>query len=78
MMEPSAAPKICCGVKASMPSFSIVVRAAVAFIVTITLVDTAHAADAACKTAARHLVTLIKNNWPSSNENTPAATIDMV
>jgi hypothetical protein len=62
----------------SSETFSIVVCAAVAFIVTMTLVDTAHAADAACKTAARHLVTLIKNDWPSSNENTPAAAIDMV
>jgi hypothetical protein len=61
----------------SCETLSIVARAAVGFIVTITLVDTTHAADAACKTAARHLVTLIKHDWPSSNESTPAAT-DMV
>ncbi len=61
-----------------MPSFSTLTRAALAFIVTMTLADTAHAAATSCKGAARHLVTLIKHDWPSSDENTPAATGDMI
>jgi hypothetical protein len=41
------------------------------------LTTSTHAATASCKGAARHLVTLVRDNW-SSNENTPAATGDMI
>jgi len=61
-----------------MSSFSRGTRAAIAFTVAIALPDTTHAAAASCKAAAQHLVTLIKNNWPSSDEITPGATGDMV
>ena len=52
-------------------------RAAVACVVTVTLAQAAHAA-ASCTGAARHLAALIKSNWPSSDENTPGATGDML
>jgi hypothetical protein len=47
-------------------------------IVSVALADTAPAAAASCQDAARHLVTLIKNNWPASDENSPGAPGDMV
>jgi hypothetical protein len=60
-----------------MTLFAIAKRATVACVTTVAL---AQAADAAvsCAGAARHLVTLVRNNWPSSNEETPVATGDMV
>jgi hypothetical protein len=61
-----------------MSSLATIARAAIAFIVTIALADTARAATVSCQQAARHLVTLIKNNWPSSDESTPGATGDMI
>jgi hypothetical protein len=60
-----------------MPLFAVVTRAAVASIVTVTLGQAAHAA-ASCTGAARHLAALVKSNWPSSSENTPGATGDMI
>jgi hypothetical protein len=39
---------------------------------------TAYAATASCKAAARHLVTLIKQSWPSADAGTPAASGDMI
>jgi hypothetical protein len=61
-----------------MPFFSTLTRSAIAFIVTMTLADTARSADASCKAAAQHLVTLIKHDWPSSDENTPIAVDNML
>jgi hypothetical protein len=63
--------------KVFMSSLATIARAAITLIVTIALADTARAA-ASCQQAAQHLVTLIKNNWPSSDENTPGATGDMI
>jgi hypothetical protein len=60
-----------------MPLFAVATRAAVACIVTVTLGQPAHAA-ASCTGAAQHLAALIKSNWPSSDQNTPGATGDMV
>jgi hypothetical protein len=60
-----------------MPLFAVAKRAAVACIVAAALVPAAHAA-ASCIGAAQHLATLIKGHWPSSNENTPGATGDMI
>ncbi|MDB5533751.1 MAG: hypothetical protein JWO28_2066 [Hyphomicrobiales bacterium] len=51
-----------------MPFFAVAKRAAVACAVTIALIQAAQAA-ASCTAAAEHLVTLVKHNWPSSNEN---------
>jgi hypothetical protein len=61
-----------------MSPSSTIARAAIAFIMTVALANTARAAAASCQEAAQHLVMLIKNNWPSSDENTPAATGDMI
>jgi hypothetical protein len=60
-----------------MTLFAVAKRATVACMMTVAL---AQAADAAvsCAGAARHLVTLVRDNWPSSNEATPAATGDML
>ena len=60
-----------------MPLFVVAKRATVACMMTVAL---AQAADAAvsCAGAARQLVTLVRDNWPSSNDDTPAATGDMV
>ena len=60
-----------------MPLFAVATRAAVACIVTVTLAQAAHAA-ASCTGAAQHLATLIRSNWPSSDQNTPGATGDMI
>jgi hypothetical protein len=60
-----------------MPLFAVAARAAVACLATVTLAQAAHAA-ASCTGAAQHLVTLIRSNWPSSDENTPGASGDMV
>jgi hypothetical protein len=60
-----------------MSSLATIARGAIAFIVTFALADTARAA-ASCQQAAQHLVVLIKNNWPSSDESTPGATGDMI
>ena len=57
-----------------MSFFSTITRAAIAFIVTIALADATHAASGSCKGAAHHLVSLIKDNWPSWDENTAGAT----
>jgi hypothetical protein len=65
-------------VKAFMSSLSLVTRAAIACAVSIALTNTTHAAVASCKAAARHLVSLIRDNWPSSDENTPGAAGDMI
>jgi hypothetical protein len=50
----------------------------IALIATIALADTAQAAAGSCKAAARHLLTLIKHDWPASDENTPGAVGDMM
>jgi hypothetical protein len=63
--------------KGFMPLFAVAKRAAVACIVTAALAQAAHAA-ASCTGAAQHLVTLIKSNWPSSDENMPGAAGDMI
>jgi hypothetical protein len=60
-----------------MSPSSTIARAAIAFMMTIALANTARAA-ASCRQAARHLVTLIKNNSPSPDENTPAAAGGMI
>jgi hypothetical protein len=60
-----------------MPFFAAATRAAVACIVTVALAQAADAA-ASCTGAAGHLVVLIKSHWPSSDQNTPGATGDMV
>jgi hypothetical protein len=61
-----------------MRSFSLVTRATIAFSVAMALTTTAYAGAASCKGAARHLVTLIRDNWPSPDEKTPAAAGDMI
>jgi hypothetical protein len=61
-----------------MRSFSLLTRATIAFSISMALTTTAFAATASCKGAARHLVTLVRDNWPSSDEKTPAATADMI
>jgi hypothetical protein len=63
--------------KVFMSCLATIARTAISFIVTIALADTARAA-ASCQQAAQHLVTLIKDNWPSSDESTPGATGDMI
>ena len=45
---------------------------------TMAMANDACAAAASCQQAARHLATLIKNNWPSSDENTPGAPGDII
>ena len=62
----------------AMSPSSTIARAAIAFIMTIALANTARAAAASCQQAAQHLATLIKNNWPSSDQNTPGASSDMI
>jgi hypothetical protein len=59
-----------------MSASSAVARAAIAFLMTMALTDHARAA-ASCQQAARHLVTLVRNNWPS-DENPPGAGRDMI
>jgi hypothetical protein len=56
-----------------MRSFSFVTRATIAFSVSMALTTTAHAAAASCKAAAQHLVTLVRDNWPSVDQGTAAA-----
>jgi hypothetical protein len=60
-----------------MTLFAIAKRAAVAGMMSIAL---AQAADAAvsCAGAARHLVTWVRDVWPSSNDDTPVAIGDML
>jgi hypothetical protein len=60
-----------------MTLFAVAKRATVACMMTVAL---AQAADAAvsCAGAARHLVTLVRDNWPSSNDDTPVAIGDML
>lgn len=60
-----------------MTLFAIAKRAAVAGMMSIAL---AQAADAAvsCTGAARHLVTWVRDVWPSSNDDTPVAIGDML
>jgi hypothetical protein len=65
-------------VKGFMRSFFLGMRAAIVFSVAMASTTTAYAAGASCKTAARHLVTLVRDNWPSGNEGAPAATGDMI
>jgi hypothetical protein len=65
------------GQATTMSPSSTIARAAIAFMMTFALANTARAA-ASCEAAARHLATLIKDNWPSSDENTPGASSDMV
>jgi hypothetical protein len=66
------------GQATTMSPSSTIARAAIAFIMTIALANTARAAAASCQQAAQHLAMLIKNNWPSSDRNTPGASSDMV
>jgi hypothetical protein len=66
------------GQATAMSASSTITRAAIAFVMTIASANTARAAAASCQQAARHLATLIKNNWPSSDENTPGASSDMI
>jgi hypothetical protein len=61
-----------------MRSFSLVTRAAIAFSISMAPTTATHAAAASCKAAARHLVALIKQSWPSADAGTPAATADMI
>jgi hypothetical protein len=77
-MAPSAATDFAIWVKALMSFLSRIIPAAIALMVTIASADPTHAAAASCQAAARHLVTLIKHDWPSSDESTPAATGDMI
>lgn len=60
-----------------MPLFAIAKRAAVAGMISVALVQAADAA-VSCTNAARHLVTLVRDNWPSSNDDTPVAIGDML
>src|SRR6201999_1560564 len=60
-----------------MTLFAIAKRAAVAGIVSVALVQAADAA-ASCAGAARHLVTLVRDNWPSSNGEPAVAIGDML
>ena len=60
-----------------MSLFAVTTRAAVACIVTVALVEAADAA-ASCTDAARHLTTLVKSSWPSSDDKTAGASGDMI
>jgi hypothetical protein len=60
-----------------MTVFAIAKRAAVAAMMTAALVPSADAA-VSCAGAARHLVTLVRDNWPSSNDEPPVAIGDML
>ena len=53
-------------------------RVAVACLVTATLANAAHAGANSCNAAAEHLTSLVKTNWPSSDQNTPGAAGDMI
>ena len=64
--------------KGFMRSFSLGMRAAIVFSVSMASTTTTYAAAASCKTAARHLVSLIRDNWPSGNEGAPVAAGDMI
>jgi hypothetical protein len=59
-----------------MWSTSSVARAVIGLTVSLALTQASHAAS--CQTAARHLMTLIQNNWPSADQNTPGAGSDML
>jgi len=56
----------------------IVKSAAIASLVTLTLAGGARAADDSCLAAARHLANLVRNDWPSSDQNAPGSASDMV
>jgi hypothetical protein len=56
-----------------MRSFSFATRVAIALSVTVALTTTTPAAAASCKAAAQHLVTLIRDNWPSADQGAAAA-----
>jgi hypothetical protein len=60
-----------------MTLFVVAKRATLACMMSVALAQAADAA-ASCAGAARHLVTLVRDHWPSSNEATPDATFDMV
>jgi hypothetical protein len=60
-----------------MTLFAIAKRAAVAGMMSIALAQAADAA-VACAGAARHLVTWVRDVWPSSNDDTPVAIGDML
>jgi hypothetical protein len=65
-------------VKGFMRSFFLLTRATIAFSVSMALTTIAYAGAASCKGAARHLVSLVRDNWPSSDDKTPAAAADMI
>jgi hypothetical protein len=56
-----------------MRSFSLVTRVAIAFSVATALTTSGHASAASCKGAARHVVGLISDNWPSADQGAAAA-----
>jgi hypothetical protein len=61
-----------------MFSSSAIARAAIASMIAMALPNDAGATAASCHQAARHLVTLIKNSWPSSDQSNPDPTGDMI
>jgi hypothetical protein len=60
-----------------MSSSSAIARAAIASMMTMAMANDACAAAASCQQAARHLASLVSNNWPS-DENAPGAGRDMI
>ena len=60
-----------------MTLFDIARRTTLACLMSVALAPAADAA-ASCAGAARHLATLVRDHWPSSNEATPVATGDML
>jgi hypothetical protein len=61
-----------------MSLLSALKSAAIAGLVLLAPADAAQAAAGSCAAAARHLANLVKNDWPSSDENTAGSAADMV
>ena len=60
-----------------MPLFTVAARTGATCLVVMTLGQAAHAA-ASCTDAARHLATLVKSGWPSSDDKTAGASGDLI
>jgi hypothetical protein len=61
-----------------MSASSATARAVVASLLAMALPNASSAATASCQQAAQHLVTLVKQSWPSSDQGTQGATGDMI
>jgi hypothetical protein len=61
-----------------MPLLAAFKSSAIALLVTIALAGAAQAASNSCAAAARHLVDLVKKDWPSSDQNIPGSASNMI